>query len=132
MTTERRSGPDRREAVNHPAHYGGADNPYEAIRVIEEWNLGFHLGNTVKYIARAGRKRDNAGEYVPAVEDLKKARWYLDRLIQSLEPVPREQYEPGVFHCTHCGKMMDDSVYVTTGQPGKYMHRECAYPEKRP
>lgn len=45
-----------REAVNSPAHYGGADNPYEAIKVIEAWDLGFCLGNTVKYIARAGKK----------------------------------------------------------------------------
>jgi hypothetical protein len=44
------------EAVNHPAHYGGADNPYEAIKVIEAWSLGFCLGNTVKYISRAGKK----------------------------------------------------------------------------
>lgn len=66
------------EAVNHPAHYGGADNPYEAIKVIEAWGLGFCLGNTVKYISRAGKKGD-------ATEDLKKARWYLDREIQRRE-----------------------------------------------
>lgn len=61
-------------AVDHPAHYGGADNPYEAIKVIEAWGLGFNLGNTAKYIARAERKA------VP-IEDLEKARWYLDREI---------------------------------------------------
>lgn len=66
------------EAVNHPAHYGGADNTYEAIKVIEAWRLGFCLGNTVKYISRSGKKGD-------ALEDLKKARWYLDREIQTLE-----------------------------------------------
>jgi hypothetical protein len=66
------------EAVNHPAHYGGADNPYEAIKVIEAWGLGFCLGNTVKYISRAGKKGD-------AFEDLCKARWYLDREIRNLE-----------------------------------------------
>ena len=38
-------------AVEHPAHYGGADNPYEAIKVIEAWGLGFCLGNTIKYHA---------------------------------------------------------------------------------
>lgn len=63
-------------AVDHPAHYGGADNPYEAIKVIEAWGLGFNLGNTVKYVARAERK--NA-----PIEDLEKARWYLDREIQN-------------------------------------------------
>lgn len=66
------------EAVNHPAHYGGADNPYEAIKVIEAWGLGFCLGNTVKYIARAGKKDST-------IQDLKKARWYLDREIQKME-----------------------------------------------
>ena|ERR1044071_9163594 len=66
------------ETVDHPAHYGGADNPYEAIRVIEAWSLGFHDGNAVKYICRQGKKSDR-------LEDLRKARWYLDRLIQRLE-----------------------------------------------
>jgi hypothetical protein len=69
-----------RETVDHPAHYGGADNPYEAIKVIEAWELGFCLGNTVKYIARAGRKDQER-----TLEDLKKARWYLDRHIARLE-----------------------------------------------
>lgn len=68
------------EQVNHPAHYGGADDPYEAIKVIEAWKLGFHLGNCVKYIARAGRKPDST-----LIIDLKKARWYLDRAIAKLE-----------------------------------------------
>lgn len=66
------------EQVNHPAHYGGANNPYEAIKVIEAWSLGFCLGNTVKYISRAGKKG-------AALEDLKKARWYLDREIATQE-----------------------------------------------
>jgi hypothetical protein len=68
---KRKAAPD---AVNHPQHYGGADNPYEAIKVIEAWELGFCLGNTVKYIARAGKKG-------AALEDLEKSRWYLDREI---------------------------------------------------
>jgi len=64
--------------VNHPDHYGGADNPYEAIKVVEAWDLNFHLGNVVKYISRAGKKGDS-------LEDLKKAQWYLDRAIQHSE-----------------------------------------------
>lgn len=68
------------EAVDHPAHYGGADNAYEAIKVIEAWDLGFCLGNAVKYIARAGKK-----DVSLTVEDLKKARWYLDHEIAALE-----------------------------------------------
>jgi hypothetical protein len=60
-------------AVIEPAHYkaGGI----EAIDVIEAFGLGFRLGNAIKYILRAGRKG-------ATVEDLKKARWYLDREIQ--------------------------------------------------
>ena len=64
--------------VDHPAHYGGADNPYEAIKVIEAWELNFNLGNTVKYISRAAHK----GAFL---EDLQKARWYLDREIANME-----------------------------------------------
>lgn len=62
------------DPVNHPTHYtaGGI----EAIDVIEAWQLDFCLGNTVKYISRAGRK-----DPTKLVEDLQKARWYLDRAI---------------------------------------------------
>lgn len=68
------------DAVNHPAHYGGADNPYEAIKVIEAWQLTFCLGTAVKYFARAGKK-----DPTKEIEDLEKARWYLDREIQRLK-----------------------------------------------
>lgn len=61
--------------VDHPPHYGGEDDPYEAIKVIEAWDLGFHLGNTVKYIRRADLKGD-------PVTDLEKALWYLEREIE--------------------------------------------------
>lgn len=54
----------------------------EAIDVIEAWNLGFCLGNTVKYIARNGKK-DPSKEIV----DLKKASWYLNRHIEFLERI---------------------------------------------
>jgi hypothetical protein len=64
-----------REAVNNPAHYGGADNPYEAIKVIDAWDLNFNLGNTVKYIARCGKKDDE-------IQELEKAAWYLNNEIK--------------------------------------------------
>lgn len=67
------------EQVNHPKHYGGADDPYEVIKVLEAWGTGFHLGNVIKYVARSGKKGDN-----PTVQDLEKARWYLDRKITAL------------------------------------------------
>ena len=63
--------------VNHPPHYKAATNGIEVIDVIEGFDLNFRLGNTTKYILRAGRK----GNARKRVEDLKKARWYLDREI---------------------------------------------------
>jgi hypothetical protein len=68
------------EMINHPNHYGGENNVYEAIKVIDAWGLGFSLGNTVKYISRAGKK-DPKKE----LEDLKKALWYLEHHIKKLE-----------------------------------------------
>ncbi len=67
--------------VNHPAHYGDESDPTEPIKVIEAWGLGFCLGNAIKYIARAGKKKDEA-----ALDDLQKAAWYLNRAIESEEP----------------------------------------------
>lgn len=69
-----------KESVDHPRHYGGKDNPYEAIKVIEAWGLEFCLGNTIKYISRAGKK-DPQKE----IEDLEKALWYLQRRVQFLK-----------------------------------------------
>lgn len=60
--------------IDHPDHYGG-DTTYEAIKVIEAWGLGFSLGNVLKYVARTDKKGD-------PLENLEKARWYLDREIE--------------------------------------------------
>ena len=68
----------KNETINHPTHYGGEDNLYEAIKVIDAWELGFNLGNTVKYISRAGKKL-----YI--LEDLEKASWYINREINKLK-----------------------------------------------
>jgi len=65
-------------AVDHPPHYGGAENPYEAIKVIEAWQVDFCIGNVLKYLSRAGKKGAE-------LEDLKKAEWYLKRAIQQRE-----------------------------------------------
>ena len=70
--------PSQSSVIDHPPHYGGADDGYEVIKVIEAWSLGFHLGNVVKYIGRASKKGS-------ALEDLKKAQWYLDREISNRE-----------------------------------------------
>ncbi len=61
------------DPINHPPHYTHGD--IEPIDAIEAWGLGFCLGNVVKYVARAGHKGDR-------LEDLKKARWYLEREIK--------------------------------------------------
>jgi len=65
--------------VDHPKHYGG-DTTYEVIKVLEAWELDFHLGNVVKYVARAGKKNKDT-----ELEDLKKAQWYLERKIEKLQ-----------------------------------------------
>ena len=69
-----------KEQVDHPSHYGGENNEYEAIKVIDAWQLGFSLGNTVKYISRAGKK-----DPTKEIEDLKKALFYLEHHIKTLE-----------------------------------------------
>lgn len=66
------------ETINHPPHYDGEENLYEAIKVIEAWKLNFNLGNAVKYIARLGRKMGTN-----PVSDLEKAKWYLEREIEN-------------------------------------------------
>ena len=63
------------DAIN-PPHY--TRFKIEPITAIEDWKLGFNLGNAVKYIARADHKNNR-------LEDLKKARWYLDREIANAE-----------------------------------------------
>ena len=70
----------KNEYIDHPQHYGGEDNPYEVIKVVEALEMDFHLGNVFKYIARAGKKETDK-----ELQDLKKALWYLDRKIQLLE-----------------------------------------------
>ena len=69
--------------VNHPSHY--TSGKIEVIDFIEDKELGFHLGNAVKYISRAGRKNPDK-----IVEDLQKAVWYINREIQRLECVEND------------------------------------------
>lgn len=64
------------EPVNHPQHYNFGS--IEVIDAIDSWQLGFYEGNVVKYVARAKHKGKE-------IEDLKKAQWYLSRLISNLE-----------------------------------------------
>ena len=70
-----------REAINHPPHYNSGN--IEVINAIEDWGLDFNAGNVVKYIARHQHKTD-------PLEDLEKARWYLDRIIEGYEDASNE------------------------------------------
>ena len=70
------------ETVHHPSHYGG-DTIYETVKVIEAWGVGkrsetagFNIGTVLKHISRAGLKPDS--DYL---EDLRKAKWYLQHEI---------------------------------------------------
>jgi hypothetical protein len=80
------------EAVHHPSHFGGEDNPYETIKVLfhtltSEEFLGFIKGNVLKYTMRAGKKE---GQTIQ--QDLEKAEWYLNYL-NTLERVKAEMVE---------------------------------------
>lgn len=67
--------PMKEDVINPPSHY--TRGRIEVIDFIEDQQLPYHLGNVIKYIARAGHKGDK-------LEDLKKARWYLDRYINEV------------------------------------------------
>ena len=62
------------DMVNHPQHYGGKDNPMEVIKIIDHYQLGFVEGSILKYLLRYKKKN--------GLEDLKKAQWYINRLIE--------------------------------------------------
>lgn len=67
---------DGADPVNHPKHYTGHPSGVECIAITE--HMGFCLGNAIKYIWRADLKND-------AIEDLKKAAWYIEREIKKRE-----------------------------------------------
>lgn len=72
------------DTVNHPEHYttGGV----ETIDFIEAKELGFDLGNVVKYVSRCGHKKSKGMTAdAKALQDLKKAKWYLEREISLRE-----------------------------------------------
>ena len=65
-----------KELIDHPQHYKG--NKFEVIDIIEDYELGFNLGNAVKYLLRAGKKDS-------IKQDLEKAIWYIKRENDRLE-----------------------------------------------
>jgi hypothetical protein len=72
------------EAVDHPKHYNAHPSGIEAVEACE--HLSFNLGNALKYLWRVGLKGD-------AVEDLRKAEWYLTREAQRLRQRPGGSFE---------------------------------------
>lgn len=75
------------DPVNHPRHYTVHPSGVECIQITEHMN--FCLGNAMKYIWRAGEKSN-------AIEDLEKAKWYVDREIArllSILPYPEQPYD---------------------------------------
>lgn len=74
----------KKERVDHPDHYNQGN--IEVIEAIEDWfdGLDFCAGNVVKYVSRYKYKDD-------PIEDLKKARWYIDRMIQQMKRLQDEQ-----------------------------------------
>lgn len=98
--------------VNHPSHYR-SDSGIEVIDAIEAWNLNFSRGNAVKYIARAGMKDVNK-----EIEDLEKAKWYIDREISRLKA-------EGPAENTNSGCMPVEAVWPTFEEINKlYMSDE--------
>ena len=69
--------------INHPSYYN--DGKIEVIDFIEDKHLNFNLGNAVKYISRAGKKDANA-----EIDDLRKAKWYIEREIKRLSKFHKE------------------------------------------
>jgi hypothetical protein len=70
--------PEEYNAVNRPKHYTSHPSGIECIAIVE--HMGFCIGNAIKYLWRAGQKG-------ATIEDLKKARWYVDREISRLEQI---------------------------------------------
>lgn len=88
--------------VNHPTHYN--QGKFEVIEVIEDQKLGFHLGNAIKYVCRAGKKFSGVSligstetieqaKKEKTIEDLEKAIWYIRRHIETLKE-PHEVRRP--------------------------------------
>lgn len=105
------------ENVHHPDHYGG-DTPYETIKVLEAWGLDkdFLLGNTVKYLSRAGKKGTE-------LKDLRKALWYLNRKIATAEGRSKDFYNDIIK-----AMALPGAVRVKLGKPPgtEKMARPCA------
>lgn len=101
----------KNDPVNHPSHYTShparckCGEPIECIQITE--HMGFNLGNATKYVWRCDLKKD-------AIEDLKKARWYLDREIEKREKLERELAKSA--HPAS-GNFLSNAVFVSNIDP---------------
>lgn len=105
---------DIEKNVQHPIHYGGKENPYEVIRVLKAWGLDndAYLWNVAKYIARAGKKDGNS-----MIQDLEKARWYLDYKIQLLDdskPIDTETVRKSASTATRMADVVTTTSNIET------------------
>ena len=82
------------DPVNHPKHYTAHPSGVECIQITE--HMGFNLGNAMKYVWRADLKHD-------AIEDLRKAIWYIQREIEKRIAPDGKRYD-SLQHAEECGK----------------------------
>lgn len=88
------------EMVSHPKHYDKGDSTYEPYKVIKAWNCNFNIGSAIKYLARYKNKWN-------AIEDLKKAKQYIDFEIESLKS-EEEIAEPVIIRNSDTNHKNDD------------------------
>lgn len=96
------------DAVNHPKHYTAHPSGVECIEITRHYN--FNIGNVIKYLWRAGLKSD-----ATHLEDLKKAKWYLEDEIKRLEPSKMGvllSLNDSKWICTKCNMMSNQDVVV--------------------
>lgn len=117
---------EEKDMVNNPSHYGGAENVYEVVKVLEAWGLDrcFYLGSCIKYIQRAGKKDPN--KYI---EDLEKAKEYILKhnvKYTNINPNPFtitfdevSKCSEGVTKCTHVQKFLSKLKGLKGSNVGK-------------
>lgn len=114
------------DVVKHPSHYAEG-RKYEPKDVIRDWGLNFNLGNTVKYIARAGKKDD-------IVQDLKKAKQYLEFEIEAIEAErkasedDKPKFNTDTVNCKHIARpVYDEDVNEEPKAESKNLCDSCVY-----
>lgn len=132
---------DSGDSVNHPSHY--TQGKYEVIDyIIQEYGWDFLLANVIKYVSRAGHKADpNLSIDEKALEDLKKASWYLEKQMQEIaeagtlkEDISMSDYTEdkklsqnlgNVIQYLHLAKLASDAL--ETGTRDRFLEKALAY-----